>query len=216
MKNLIVLLGLIFLFGEVSKGQERDDFFFHEFQVSLNRTTIENSNTEDRFGFGLGAYHTFMAEKKISLVFGLEFNRTRQFRKSMYQGHFANATDLTYTLNYISIPIGIKANVGSKTKVFVEAGGFADLLINAHRTGTMHTYLPDENNQMSYRKTDIDEKVRLSNGIGLYLGIGIRIPVSKFELVIKPDYKFGINKLYSYQDDIYNRYFRLNVGVKVK
>jgi hypothetical protein len=216
MKRFFVILGLILLIGEVSKGQDADDFFFDEFHISLNRTALENSNTHDRYGFGLGIYHSFRSEKKLNIVFGLEFNRTSQFKKHMYAGHFANATDLTYNINCISIPIGIRVNLGSKTKVFIETGGFADLVINANRTGAMHTYIPDENNQLNYTMTEIDEKVSLSNSIGLHLGVGVRIPLSTYELVIKPDYKFGINKLYSYQDDIFSRYFRLNVGLKIK
>lgn len=49
---------------------------------------------------------------------------------------------------------------------------------------------------------------------GVNLGIGIRIPVSKYELVVKPDYKLALNKLYSNLDNICNRYLRLNIGLK--
>lgn len=31
--------------------------FFDEASLSINRTNVENNNTENRFGFGLGAYH---------------------------------------------------------------------------------------------------------------------------------------------------------------
>lgn len=216
MKQFIILLGLLILIGEASNGQASNVFFFDEFSASVNRTNLQNDNTEDRYGFGLGAYHSFRSDKKLNIVFGVEYNRTSQFKKSMYEGHFAHATDLTYTIHCISIPIGIRANWGSKTKVFIETGGFADFIISANRKGKMHTYLPDENNQIDNTVTDIDEKVKLSNSIGLYFGVGIRIPVSTYELVVKPEYKFGINKLYSYQDDIFNRYFRLNVGLKIK
>jgi opacity protein-like surface antigen len=216
MKQFIILLCLIFLTGEASKGQDSNAFFFDEFSVSVNRTNLQNDNTEDRYGFGLGAYHSFRSDKKLNIVFGVEYNRTGQFKKSMYEGHFAHTTDLTYTIHCISIPVGIRLNMGSKTKVFIETGGFTDLIIRANRKGKMHTYLPDEYNQIHNTVTDFDEKVKLSNSIGLYFGVGIRIPVSTYELVAKPEYKFGINKLYSYQDDIFNRYFRLNVGLKIK
>lgn len=216
MKHFIIIFGLIFLIDKVSNGQDSDDFFFDEFWISFNRTNLQDDNTEDRNGFGLGVSHSFMSDKTLNLVFGIEYNRTSQFKNYMYEGHFANATDLTYNLNCLSIPIGLRVNVGSKIKVFIETGGFADLVIKANRTGTMHTYLPDENNQIYYTETDINEKASLSSSFGLYLGLGIRIQISEYELVIKPDYKFGINKLYSYHDDIFNRYFRLNIGLKIK
>jgi len=215
MKHCFLIISLIFLVDKVSNGQDSNNFFIDEFQISLNRTNLQDNNTADRYGFGIGAYHSFLQDKKINLVFGLEYNRTSQFKKLMYEGHFAHATDLTYTLNCFSVPVGFRFNIGSKTKIFIESGVFADLVINSNRTGTMHTYLPDENNQINYTETEIDEKVGLSNSIGIYIGLGVRIPISKFELVFKPDYKFGINKLYSYQDDILNRYFRINIGLKI-
>lgn len=215
MKHYFLIISLVLFLNNVSNGQNSNDFFFDEFQISLNRSCLQNNNTEDRFGFGLGAYHSFLPDKKINLVFGLEYNRISQFKKRMYEGHFSHATDLTYNLNCFSIPVGLRLNIGSKTKLFIETGGFADLVFYANRTGIMHTYLPSENHQINYTETEIDQKVGLSHSIGIFVGLGVRIPISRFELIIKLDYKLGINKLYSYQDDIFNRYFRINVGLKI-
>lgn len=215
MKHWILIISLFFLFRAESYGQVSNEYFFDEFQISFNRTTLHDNNTEDRYGFGLGAYHSFLPDRKINLVFGLEYNRTSQFKKTMYEGHFAHATDLTYNLNCFSVPVGLRLNIGSKAKLFLETGGFVDLVINSNRTGTMHNYLLDENNQINYTVTEIDEKAGLSNTMGVHIGLGIRIPISKFELIVKPDYKFGINKLYSNQDNIFNKYFRINVGLKI-
>lgn len=214
MKHCFIVIGLLFLVLKVSNGQDSNDFFFDEFQISLNRTNLQNDNTEDRYGFGLGVYHSFMPERKINFIFGLEYNNTSQFKKSMYEGHFAHATNLTYSINCFSVPVGFRLNIGSNTKVLFETGGFTDLIFNSSRIGTMHTYLPDENNQINYTEAEIDQKVRMSNNIGLYVGLGVQFPIFKHVLIVKPDYKFGINKLYSYQDDIYNRYFRINIGFK--
>lgn len=200
---------------QVSYGQDSIDFFFKEFNVSVNRTTLQGANSENRYGFGLGAYHSLLPDKKINIVFGFEYNRTSQYIKFMYEGHFAHATDLTYNINCFSVPLGFRLNIGSKKRLFVETGGYVDLMINSNRVGTMHTYSPDENNQINYTKTEIDEKVQLSNAVGLYVGLGVLIPISKIKLIIKPDYKFGINELYSYQDVIFNRYFRINIGIKI-
>lgn len=210
MKYCILIISLIFFFGKVSNGQNSAKFIFNEFQISLNRTTLQNDNTEDRYGFGLGVYHSFLSDKRINILFGFEYNRTSQFKKTMDEGHFQNATDLTYNLNYLSVPVGFRFNIGSETKLFLETGGYADFLINANRTGTMYTYLPYEDTET---ETEIDEKVKLSNSIGLSFGLGVRIPISKFELIVKPDYKFGINKLDS--ENILNRYFRINIGLKL-
>lgn len=215
MKHCILIIGLIFLLCKTSNGQESDDFLVDEFLISVNKTNVQSVNTEDRVGFGLGVYHSFMEDKKLNLIMGLEYNRTSQFKKSMYEGHFAHATDITYRLNCISIPVGFRLYVGSKLKVFIESGGFADIVLYSNRTGTLHTYSPTGTMQSLYLETEIDENAKLSNSVGLYVGLGARIPIAKYELIIKPDYKFAVNKLYSYQDDIFNRYFRINIGLKI-
>ena len=216
MKHVILSFGLVLCLGKLSCGQGKDVFFFNEFQISLNRTYLHNDNTEDRFGFGLGAYHAFRADKKLNIVFGLEYNRSSLFKKSMYEGHFAHFTNVTYHLNSLSIPLGLRLTMGSGIKIFIEIGGLADLVISSNRSGIKHSFVPNENNQLVYNKTGIDEKAELNDAIGVYFGLGIRIPVSGFELIVKPEYKFGLRPLYSYQDEIFSRYFRINIGLKIK
>jgi hypothetical protein len=214
MRHFLIIL-ILSLFIITAFGQDKTNFFLDEFSASVNRTNIKNDNTSDRYGFGTGAYHSFLSGKKINLIFGTEYNRTSHFIKNMYEGHFANSTDLTYNINCISIPVGLRINVGKITKFLIETGGYADLIISSNRKGTMHTYLPDSNYHLVNKNFKIDEKVELSNTVGVYFGIGLRIPISKNELIIKIEYKFGLNELYSYMDDIYNRYFRLTVGFKI-
>ena len=185
-------------------AQDVNEWFFDEASISFNRTNLVDDNTENRNGFGLGVYHSFFADKMANLIFGIEYNRTNQFKKSMYEGHYATATDLTYHLNMASFPLGARLNIGKKIKVFIEAGGYADLMLKSTRTGFMHTYFPDENDQIVNKTYPIDEKAKLSSVMGVYSGLGIRIPVSSFEVVIKGDYKLGLQDLYSYMDSITN------------
>lgn len=217
MKHCIVIICLVLFLSKVSKGQDSNVFSINEFQISLNRTNFPDKNTEGRYGFGFGAYHSFLPDKKTNLVFGLEFNRTSQFKKVMPEGPFSHTTDLTYNLNCFSIPVGLRFNFGSKIKFFIETGGFADIVISSKRTGTMHTRFPFENNGIFYIYSDskIDEEVVLSNFVGISVGLGLRIPISRFELILKPDYKFVLNKSYPYPYDILNNCFRINVGVKM-
>lgn len=215
MKLKMIIFGLICIWSKISNGQDSNTVIFDEFLISANRTVLQDENTEDRFGFGLGVYHTFLPAKKLNIIFGFEYNRTSQFKKSMYEGHFANATNVTYNLNCVSIPLGLRANMGSKTKIFIEMGGFADLVVYSNRTGTLHTYVPVVSNQINYTEFEIDENASLSSSIGIYFGVGVRIPISKYELVVKSDYKYGINKLYPDQEEILNRYFRISIGLKI-
>jgi hypothetical protein len=52
--------------------------------------------------------------------------------------------------------------------------------------------------------------------MGVYTGLGVRIPISSFEVVIKSDYKLGLQDLYSYMDSINSIYWRLSIGIKQK
>lgn len=214
MKYGALILGLICISGIVSYGQDSKTIFFDEFHLSLNRTTVKDENTKDMYGFGFGACHSFFPFKRLNIILGIEYNQTNQFKKNMYEGHFANATDLTYNLNCISIPMGLRVNIGSKTKVFIETGGFADIVVSSTRKGTMINYYPY--GSMGNKNTEINEKAGLLNTFGIYIGLGLRIPISRFELVVNPEYKLGVKKLHTNHNDIFNRYFRVNIGLKIK
>jgi len=82
MKNLILILSLAFL-NTFAFGQSDSIFFFDEFSVSINRTYLEDNNTNDGIGFGSGAYHTFFSRKIVTILFGVEFNRTVHFKEYM-------------------------------------------------------------------------------------------------------------------------------------
>ncbi|MCP4164193.1 MAG: hypothetical protein GY760_29380 [Deltaproteobacteria bacterium] len=80
----------------------------------------------------------------------------------------------------------------------------------------MHTYLPNENNQIEYKKFEFEETVRVSAvNYGFSFGIGINVPVSKYRLIIKSVYKFGVNELYDYGNQIFNKYYRIILGIKI-
>lgn len=197
-------------------AQDVNEWFFDEALISFNRTNLADKNTGNGNGFGIGVYHSFFAEKMANLTFGIEYNRTSQFKRSMYEGHYATASDLTYHLNLASFPLGARLNFGKKIRFFIEAGGYADLIIKSTRKGMMHTYFPDENGQVVNKTYPIDEKAKLSSIMGVYSGLGVRIPVSTFEMVVSSDYKLGLQDLYSYMDPIKNTYWSLSIGIRHK
>ena len=145
MKHIPFIIGLLLLTTTVSNGQDSTKFIFNEFCVSINRTNVQNLNTSNMLGFGLGVYQSFMTDKKFNPKFGLEFNRTSQFFTSINQGHFAHSTDVTYTYSCLSIPFGFRYSIGSKTKIFIETGGFVDIVLAAREKGTQHNYVPINN-----------------------------------------------------------------------
>ncbi|PKP30062.1 MAG: hypothetical protein CVT99_14880 [Bacteroidetes bacterium HGW-Bacteroidetes-16] len=215
MKKLI-LSAILILIMIPSFGQQNSVQLFGEFRVSINRNGSFTPNTREKFGFGAGAYHTLKANEMIDVLFGFEYNRTSQYLESMYEGHVANSTDLTYSFHSFSIPITARTTVGRKVKFFVDAGAFVDFILAATRKGTMHTYSPDENGHFVYNEFDFSERVKVSYPIyGVSVGLGIKIPLLKHEFLVRTESKYGINTIYNDIDSIFDRYYTLAIGYKL-
>ena len=189
MKSFFLLLILIIFGNSLLSAQESDDrkkiFPINEFTFSLNRTAVADENTQDRFGFGIGLYYVFFNQKRCNLITGLEYNRNVQFKKTMYAGHYGNDYNVTYKINNFGLPVCFRVNMGQKIKFFLETGAFVDLPVN------------------------------YEVNLGISGGVGLRIPVKKHEILLKGDYKWGMRAIYSYQDSIYNRYWRFIIGFKL-
>jgi hypothetical protein len=208
---LLIICLYISTIGAVS--QNKVDIFFNEFCASINRSNVKDYNTKDKLGFGLGIYHAFLNDKMINILVGLELNRLCQFKISMYGGHFSHRSNVTYNTNYLSFPLGLRLNFGKKNKLFIESGGFADFTLSGNSTGTLYTYYPDENIQIS----EFENKGGLPSSFGISFGLGIIIPISKLSLIIKGDYNIGLNDLkYSgAYEEFQNKYIRILIGFKI-
>lgn len=150
-----------------------------------------------------------------NVLLGLEFNQVRQFKYSAFSGHMFDYKDLTYIFNGISVPLGLRFNTGDNAKVFIEPGGFLDISICSRCKGTITSYHIIPNQEYSVITTTFDEKEVLIPSLGVYLGAGLRIPLSGFEIIIKFDYKHGFNNMNSEPDFLYGRYLRLAIGFKL-
>jgi hypothetical protein len=197
-------------------GQSKIDLFFNEFYVSINKSNVHDDNTDDRYGFGLGVDRSFRRDKKMNFIFGWEYNRVSQFKKYEYTGHFSHNTDITYNTNYLSFPLGLRLNFGIRPKIILEAGGFADLSAGGKCFGTSHSYMPDENDKVIYRDSQFESRCRLPSSVGLYYGIGTIIPISTVALIVKGEYKTGLNAKTGFTyEEFSNKYLRLLIGLKI-
>jgi len=215
MSNIKLFL-LMILFPLLSNGQKSKPFFFDECNISINKTILKDENTSDKIGFGIGMYRNFMADKKVNILFGFEFNQSNQLKKNMYEGHYAYSTNVTYSINSLSIPLAARLNVGKKIKFFIEAGGCIDLNISSKKAGVMHSMIPISNNQRENIDIEFNGKANLSGlNYGPSAGIGFRIPFAKHEMIVKMNYKYGMNELADDKDPIYNKYIRIMLGFKL-
>src|SRR5688572_3147408 len=102
-RSILILLNL---FSFPALFAINDSLFpLNEFSVSFNQTILKDNNTENGQGFGLGAYRSCLKKKHFDIICGLEFNRTTQLKKFMYDGHFSHYSNTKYHINSISIPI---------------------------------------------------------------------------------------------------------------
>ena len=210
MKWYLIIFGLI-IFPVHFFGQDTKKHIIDEFTISANRSALQDDNSENRFGFGLGIYHAFLRDEKLDLITGIEFNHTNQLQKYVYQHHFSHWTDVNYTTNSISIPYGLRLNLYKNMKIFIESGGYIDLIVNSKQEGTFHYYPPMILREEYLRNMDLE----LQNTVGIYFGLGLKIPVYKRLMIIKANYKHGLIPLYSEPENIFNRYFSLHVGIKL-
>ena len=208
-------MALVFLFTN-SYGQESRTILLNEFTLSANRTRVADINTENRSGFGFGAYHVFFPGNANNIILGLEYNQVRFLKKSLYAGHFTEKIDFTYKSHFLSIPLGVRLNTGTSTKLFIEAGGFADIPVRSRRKGMVIATRPYHPGDKLPGPRESEEKARLGPSVGVYAGFGVCIPVSNSWLIIKPEYKYGFNNIHDSPGSLYCRYFRIAIGLKIK
>jgi hypothetical protein len=201
---------------------KKEPFPFDEFAVSCNRTAIRTDNyMEDRYGYGLAAYITGFKTYLVNFKTGIEFNRTNQFHVSgPYLSHFNFAHDVTYHINSFSIPLNVRINLGKKIKFFLETG-ISPELTGGNVTGTLmiETYTTDSlgHTIITIREDRLNKGIALKFfNLGLSGGAGIAIPLNqKYDLILKSDYHFGLRNLEQSSGTIFNRYFRVVVGLKI-
>jgi len=201
-----------------SFSQPFEKFFFNEFGLSVNRANVKDDNTENRTGFGIGAYRsaTYTDSDNVNIIFGIEYNQTRQFKRIMYAGHFGSYRNLTYYFDNISLLLGARFSEGTSIKLFAEAHGFLDLIVGARMQGEFDGCIP-VNNQINCSSKEVKGNAGIS-GInpGFALAIGMIIPANKYQFILKPDIKFILHSDKTNMEPIFFGYYRFLLGIKFK
>jgi len=196
MKNRLLLLIILSAtaFSIFAQGSQRKHFS-PEIKISYNLqiNTLFGGN-----GFGVSVHNAFFNQNRFNLVVGLEYNAV------FFKIYFLES-DFVPQLHFVGIPVNARVNFGKNVKFFIEAGVFFDPVVlekqiflekeNSKTEKTVYMYKPD---------------------FGLSGGIGLRIPVKKYELLIKSDYKWGMGSLVQFCPAArYNKYWRFAVGFKI-
>jgi hypothetical protein len=208
---------MLLIIVSCSGQEDKAPFFLNEINVSINRTDLKNASTLDKWGIGLSVYRVKKDNSKLQFIFGFEYNYTRQLKKEIYETRYSYSENVLYSINNISIPVGLRFNFLPELNWFAELNFFFDLVNSGKRSGTMHSFIPDQNNNIVHTELKFTDKSNLSPvNFGFSPSVGCRIPVlEKKFLILKLDYKWGLLKLfstYSGQDSFFNKYFRFNMG----
>lgn len=199
--------------AQVDNNLPLKDSLNNEFIISMNWSKPTESFTTDNLGFGLGAHHLFLSHHTLNLIVGIEYNFTSQFNMYIYEGPNTRTVNRTYYFNSLSFPLGLRVNIGKKNTFFIETGFFGDVLITSRQKGTKKSQYYDEDNNLITQTAEYNRDANLSSYVGIYLAMGFKISTSKFDLIIKPEARAGINELN--QVGVHSSYIRLAFGIRI-
>ena len=85
--GFIIFLILSLNIACVTQAHNNKKFFFDEVDVSVNRTFFNDNNTTNKYGFGIGIFHSWFSPKKLNLIFGVDYNKTNQKKDCIFVIH---------------------------------------------------------------------------------------------------------------------------------
>jgi len=211
---LTALLFAVSVFGQ-EKEKEKKPFPFNEFSLSVNRTNVSSSGSEDRFGGGAGMYHSFVLGKQFDLVLGIEYNYTSLFVDHVSQNMHYFGNNMTFHIHTFSVPLNFRFSIGKNVKYFLESGIFLGILV-ASQSGDSYVInpLPTPDNPWSTKPAKLDGDAGLHRGPSF--GIGIKIPMKQIEWIVKADYKIDFKTIDAGHYYLRHHYYRLGVGIRKK
>jgi hypothetical protein len=175
-------------------SQENENKVFNSISISLNNSLIEKINFSKNYGFGIGLEHIFHEDKRINLFSGIEFNHTSQFYQSIYNGRFSTLYDVTYKMNFFTIPLGLRVNLIKPHFVSLNLGGYADFSLMSKYYGRSVYYNYSQiGTEYFITQTEFEEKNIVGDVFGVFTGINFQIPFNKDWIIIKTDLKLGVN-----------------------
>jgi hypothetical protein len=218
MKHFFICITCIILLSPAFAQAEHKPFFLDEFTVSGNGVAVTDGSG---FGVGAGIHHTFLRNYPLNLISGVDYNYISQFKEATQHEQLENyLKNVTFRMNTISIPLSLRFNIGKKIKFFIEAGAYAEFMVDSRTTGTevrwgWQGYDYPAHPQLGAKDYEWNstEDLYLFNG-GPSGGMGVSIPLSnKIGMIVKADYRHGIKDLSGHA--VFNRYARLVIELKL-
>ena len=218
------------------------------FEGGVQFSNVEDKSTlypaSSKAGYSLGPYIEYFISDEFSVKLGVYFDNRGFKIDDVYVG-LADSSQIIpdsivysrssylhittdYSINYLTLPLSVRYVKGSdKFSIYVEAGLYYSLLINAQQEGQNDLYIdpeyaphfPPPFNVPGHQYEDFNgDATSIFNtydfGINLFLG-GIVQFSPQWSLTIAPGFSYSFANLY-YQPEIeakWTQIFKINVGV---
>lgn len=209
-----ILFVYVILNTATSNAQSKKDTIkkvFDEFSISYNSSMSYYKNTKNKKGFGLAVYKKINLDNSSEFLTGLEFNQNHQFKKFEEGGQGYNLYDITYKINYLSVPFLYRYHLGAKVKLTLEVGIKPAIEINSTKKGRLEFINP----QIPSSSFGGDANLKQFD-LGIITGTGIVFPILSRHLIVTIDYNYNFIELSEvYEEFIRNNSLRLAIGLKI-
>lgn len=196
-KSILLISVLLLVFQSTVVGQQNKFTLGVELGPSRNYlyggyfTTINGATDKPAYYFSSGLSLQYNLPRVFSFRTGLLYEEKGDVIRGNYFD-LVNPGYTTYTykchLNYLTIPLLVRATFGKKISYFINAGGFASFLRNATAPAWVPGYfIPVSQPSMAFFH---------SVDYGLTLGIGLGVPVGpKMSLSLEARNNLGLSNV---------------------
>ena len=184
-----------------------------EFYGSFNRTQVMDDNNGNGSGWGLGLVYVEPLTKRIDLLAGFEYNKTRQTTEAINLDGFFELRHITFRSHWVVLPVNLRLKPTTDPDLFIESGVFAGLTAKSEGRGITYERNPATGDYM-VSEGDVGAMETDQLMFGLNFGLGIAVPMGNAQLIVKPEYRHGLLSLKERPTPIPHHYARINLGFR--
>ena len=210
MKNIIIIFSFCLLNFDLF-SQESLKIPTIELGLGVNHLTKFN-DVDTKIGFGLSVKRIWFPEKKINLISGLIFEKTKYFDDYVQCGQYCNYRDMKFNIYSFSIPLMLRANIGKIYKIFLETGPAFEIVPFKYGKGIEVTYPPMSSIVENEISGDFEHDL---TDFGVNVGLGFIFPVNNLKLIFGSTYHNSIKALTQKKHNEFSEYFTLRLGVLI-
>ncbi|WP_343636159.1 porin family protein [Fluviicola sp.] len=213
MKNTL-LITFLFLAGINSLSAQSSNRYDWGIEGGPNLSTLRISNRQTNsvvYG-SAGFIFQYNTRKILSFKTGFSYQRKGAQMSGGYyfnplynQNAYFSQGKSIFSMDYISLPLLVKASFGKKTKFFINAGPYAAFLLSEKTHFTYGDYTSHLSNLSSFKRLDF----------GVTGGIGLAVPIKEFWMVhIEFRNYLGAQEIHAYSGDrIFTNTTDMRLGV---